>query len=271
MRTLFILLAILIVLLSIIWLGLNIKPKSFPSPSTSKWSANKIAIPDSLPSPVKRFYSQIYNAEMPIVKSAIISGQARMRIQGIPFPARFQFSHKAGKSYHHNIELTFFGLPVMKVNEYYLDGNATLELPFGTIENEPNVNQGANLALWGEAIWFPSIYLSDSRVRWESVDSNTAILKVPFEERQQQIIVRFDPKSGMPHLLEAMRYKEADDESKTLWIIETKNWKSINGHTVCSVVAITWFDDNDPWAVFNIEEITYNLNLDEGSGSQEND
>ncbi len=183
MRALLILLAILIGFFLIIWLGLSIKPKPFSSLAASKGSANKISIPDSLPSPVKKFYSQIYGSEMPIVESAIISGRAKMRIMGITFPARFRFLHKAGKSYHHNIELKFFGLPVMKVDEYYLDGNAKLELPFGTIENEPKVNQGANLALWGEAIWFPSIFLTDPRARWESVDNNTAILKVPFEEK----------------------------------------------------------------------------------------
>ena len=87
----------------------------------------------------------------------MITGRAEMRIAGITFPARYRFIHDAGKGYRHYIEATFFGLPLMKVNEHFLDGNARLELPFGVTEGEPKVNQGANLALWAESMWLPRI------------------------------------------------------------------------------------------------------------------
>ena len=37
-----------------------------------------------------------------------------------------------------------FGIPAMKVNEWYLDGHSRLELPFGVVENEPKVDMAAN-------------------------------------------------------------------------------------------------------------------------------
>jgi len=254
-------LTVLGALVIIIWGGLQINPRPFPSLPASQQLGSSIAVPDSLPAPVKSFYTALYVSNVPVITSAVIAGRAKMRINGITFPARFQFFHEAGKSYRHRIELTFWGFPVMKVNEYYNDGNATLKLPFGTIENEPKVDQGANLALWGEAIWFPSIFLSDQRMQWKSVDDETAILCVPFGEKQQQIVVRFDPDSGMPRYLEAMRYKQAEDTQKTLWIIETTNWTTVNNHTVCSTAAITWFDEEGPWTVFQVEDITYNTNI----------
>lgn len=262
MKLLLILLAAFIALVFLIWFGLQIKPRPFPPIVGQEHYTDNITVPDSLPSPVKRFYGQIYNSGVPLIESAIIAGRAKLRIKGITFPARFQFFHIAGQSYRHSIELTFWGFPVMKVNEYYTDGRATLNLPFGTIENEPKVNQGANLALWGEAIWYPAIYLSDLRAHWQAVDDEMAILNVPFKENRQQILVRFDPESGLPQFLEAMRYKEAVDKHKTLWIIETNDWKAVNGHAVCNRAAITWFDEGDPWAVFNVEEIAYNLDVE---------
>ena len=57
-----------------------------------------------------------------------------MRIMGITFPTRFRFTHIAGQSYRHYIETTIFGLPLMKVNEHYLDRVGRLELPFGMEE-----------------------------------------------------------------------------------------------------------------------------------------
>lgn len=262
MKFLFLVIGIAGLLIFILWLGLYIQPASFPPDGTSVISAGTIPLADSLPSPVKNFYSKVFGSEIPRIESAIISGRAKLRIMGISFPARFQFFHKAGKAYHNNIELTFFGFPIMKVREYYQHGAARLELPFGTVENEPNVDQGANLALWGEAIWYPSVFLSDPEVRWKPVDSETAMLEIPFREQRQQLLVRFDPDSGMPRLLEAMRYKEAASVKKTLWLIETRNWEFADNQATCSTAAITWFDEGDPWAVFNIEEVKYNLQVD---------
>lgn len=58
-----------------------------------------------------------------------------MRFKGITLPARLRFTHKAGESYRHYIEATFWGLPVLKVNEHFLKGKSRLALPFGVIED----------------------------------------------------------------------------------------------------------------------------------------
>jgi hypothetical protein len=44
------------------------------------------------------------------------------------------------------------GIPAITVNEHYLDGHSRLELPFGTVENEPKIDMAANLGLWAESI-----------------------------------------------------------------------------------------------------------------------
>ncbi len=45
----------------------------------------------------------------------------------------------AGHGYRHYIEATVFGYPVMKVNEYYFDGKARMELPEGRRRLEQEV------------------------------------------------------------------------------------------------------------------------------------
>ena len=67
---------------------------------------------------------------------------------GIAMPARFVFVHNAGKDYRHYFEVTWFGIPIMKVNERYIDGKSLFELPFATYDNDASTNQGANLAVW---------------------------------------------------------------------------------------------------------------------------
>lgn len=111
----------------------------------------------------------LFAGGLDIGKTPSFSDQLKFRLSvlfGVWLPARFVFVHQAGENYRHYIEATFFGLPFLEVNEGYLDGESFFESPMGgTSYDDANTNQGANLALWAEAGWFPSVWLTDSRVK----------------------------------------------------------------------------------------------------------
>ncbi len=80
-----------------------------------------------LPAPVTRFYQQVYGDEVPLIETAVISGRGWVRPVGnLTIPARFRFTHEAGQNYRHYMEATFFGLPILKINEHFLDGRMVL-------------------------------------------------------------------------------------------------------------------------------------------------
>jgi hypothetical protein len=264
MKTILIVISILAILFFLVWLGLRIKPAPFSSFPEETPPLETVTLPAGLPAPVERFYKTVYGDEIPVIETAVIKGRAVISPFGPKMPARFIFVHNVGKDYRHYIEATWFGLPFMRVNESYVDGNSHFELPIGTFDNDPGITQGAVLGLWAEASWFPSIWLTDERVHWEPVDEKTALLYVPFGEQEENFVMRFDPDTGLLDTMEAMRYRDPGSQArKVLWITKTLPGKNIEGTNLSTVGSATWLDMGKPWAVFTLEEVKYNVDVSE--------
>jgi hypothetical protein len=246
MKVALILLGLVITLLLFAWLGLKVKPAAFPPVSQPQPELSTLPLPAGLPAPVERYYRQRYGEKIPLISTAVITGRGWMRPFGFALPIRFRFTHKAGQDYRHYIEATFFGLPVLKVNEYYVGGKEVMAMPWGVAENNPKLDQGGNLGMWAESIeWLPAIFLTDPQVHWEPVDDLTAFLVVLFGKEQERFLVRFDPNTDKIKYWEVMRYQNGAGD-KILWI---------NG---------TWFVANQgsPWVSFDAEEVVYNVDVD---------
>jgi len=261
----FILAAVVIVaaLAGLVVLGLRVRPKSLAAYPAGTPPLDTVEIPANLPAPVARYARAAFGERIPVVRTAIVSGRGWLRFGGIKFPARWRFVYYAGEGYRHYIEATLFGQPVLKVNEYYLDGHSRLELPFGVVENEPKVDQAANLGLWAESLWLPSIWFTDPRVRWEPIDDNSARLVVPFGAEEDAFTVWFDPDSGLITRMETMRWRDAGDTEKILWRNEALAWMHANGVQVPAHGTVTWMDEGRPWFSLEAEEIIYNVEVDD--------
>jgi hypothetical protein len=205
----------------------------------------------------------VYGEEVPVIETVALQGRGVMKpMLNIPIPARFVFVHTAGKDYRHYFEATWFGIPLLKVNEGYIDGESFFESPMASNYDEPNANQAANLALWAEANWFPALWLTDGRVRWEPVDEYSALLYVPFGERQDSFIVRFNPRTNLIDLMEAMRYRDnRQGQPEILWIVQNEPGQPVPGTNVPSASSVMWLDQGKPWAHFDLEELIYNADV----------
>lgn len=260
---------VIVVLVALGWIGLQVKPAAFPAYPERAETFETVPLPEDLPAPVVRYYRAILGVEgdapvdVPVIDSAVITASAQIRLMGITFPSRARFTHIAGQGYRHYIESTIFGLPLLKVNERYLDGAGVMELPFGTIEGEPQVDSSANLGLWGESIWLPNIFVTDDRVRWEAIDDTHARLFVPFEDTEDVFTVTFDPETGLLAEMEAMRWKGADSEGKTRWILQPYGWVEFNGMLVPSPAGVVWEDEGTPWLVMDLTDVAFNGDVSE--------
>jgi hypothetical protein len=134
----------------------------------------------------------------------------------------------------------------------------------GNIYDDPSTNQAANLAVWAEAAWFPSIWVTDPRVRWEAVDENTALMYVPFEGKEENFVIRFNSETGLLDSMEAMRFRDSGPQAKKiLWITRNVEGKKIEGTELDAIGTATWLDQGKPWASFTLEEVKYNVDVSE--------
>jgi hypothetical protein len=254
---------IVIVSLTVIgWIGLLIPAPRFRTTQPGLSDSEALPIPDDLPAPVTRYARVAFGESIPRVESAIIVGRADMTFNGLTFPGRFKFYHDLGRAYYHELQLTWFRLPILTVHERYKDGNAIMDVPGDRVEDVAEINAAANQALWGEAIWMPSLWFTDPRVRWEAIDAHSARLIVPDAEDAEHFTVHFDPETGLITEMTAMRYQNPGDTERVLWINRPIVWDRVNGVQI-PVVAETQWADNAPWAVWRVDEIQINVDVSE--------
>jgi hypothetical protein len=250
----------LVALAGLGWAGLQVTPANFPTPTAPTQNRGTVAVPPDLPAPVRRYFAVAFNNQVPRVDSLITWGRARANF-GIWMPLRFQLYHRPGQAFQRKMEVTWFGLPVLKALDQYLDGKG-MTGPVNQLATGPKVDQGANLILWAEATFYPSLLLTDPRIRWEAIDEHSARLLLPFGETQEEMIFYFDPATGLVSRTWAMRYQNNAGE-KEPWFAEIQSWQTIDGMQIPARVAVTWEKAGSPWSYWDFEGVRWNVAIDD--------
>ncbi|MCL4562303.1 MAG: hypothetical protein M1281_17035 [Chloroflexi bacterium] len=240
--------------------GFRVQPTPFPNYNGRTGPVKTVPIPDDLPTPVERLMHATYGDQVPVYTSAVISGRGTVRFMGITLPARLRFIHIPEQGYRHYIEATFYNIPLIKVNEQYLNGRSRFALPFGVVENEPTQDSAANQGLWAEMVAYPAIYATDARLQWEALDDNTAILHIPYDGEEQDLTMHFDPQSAAINRVETMRYRDAKS-GKIRWWGDMSEAGGQNGQPAQQHWEITWEDEGTPWLIANIEDMLFNADV----------
>lgn len=249
----------------VLWAGFQVRPRAWSPMEGEPQATTTVPVPADLPAPVDRYYRLVYGAEVPVVHSVVVTGRGCIKPAGpVWWPVRYRFTHDAGKGYRHYIEATWFGIPVLRVNERYVDGESLMELPWTTDEG-PKVEQAANIGMWAELFSAaPSVLVTDPRVRWNVIDDTAAELIVPLGDDGQtdRLVVRFDPATGLPTQMEAMRYRDSSSAEKIGWTARNE-WDGASRELGWGAVGTAiWADMSEPWARFEPEVTQINLDVD---------
>ncbi len=256
--------SIAVVLLSIGWVGFQVEPDSFPPHPDRTKDAGAVELPSNLPEPVRRYFEAAMGTHVPKIESAVVWGKAKLRINGIWMPVRFKTYYLPGRAFYRYMEVTWFGRPILKGHDTYINGEGAMKIEgvLNMRETGEKIDQGQNLALWGEAVFTPSVFVTDKRASWESVDKDTTRLVVPFGEKTDSLLFEFDAKTHLITQISALRYKGQGDD-KTPWLIEITEWKRFHSFKIPARFSVTWEDEGSPWSYWTVEGVEYNVDTTE--------
>jgi hypothetical protein len=238
-------------------LGLRVPPRAHRPPAAVA-DYGRIKWAETLPRPVYRHFHRAYGNDAPVIQSAVWLGRARFR-RGAWLWMRFAAYHDVGRAFWRDMEVTWFGLPIIRGKDSYVAGQGVMNIN-GQISRGPEIDQGAFLSLWSEAALFPSATIGRAGPEWQPVNETTARLSLPLGQEPEVATLTFDPTTGFLRHFSAERYKRPGGP-KVPWRVEYLGWRPFGAALFPSQVKVTWADEGRPWFVATIDDVALNAEL----------
>jgi len=143
----------------------------------------------------------------------------------------------------------------------YVDGHGLMQVG-PSVAVGPTYDDGALIAMWGEALVFPGAWLARRDVRWEAVDGHTARLVVVGEHGDVPLRVAFDSSVGFPVSCEANRHKGTGPRVR--WVGRWSRWRPTRAGVLApSRMDVQWGDETRPWLELQVTSIDLNGHVDD--------
>lgn len=125
----------------------------------------------------------------------------------------------------------------------------------------PEIDQGGMLRLLGEMVWFPTSFLDDRFVTWESVDDDDRAARALLSHKGKEVSATFHfRRDGLPRMVTAQRYRAAEGKPVlTPWSGRFDDYRLVDGLMIPLAVEARWHLDAGDWpyARFKVERIEY--------------
>jgi hypothetical protein len=243
-------------------LGFRVRPVRV-GPVAPGPPAGTVETPDDLPAPVARYHRALGfdGWRVPAVDTFVLWGRAWMRPAPLlRLPVRFWSAHRVGWNGRQRLAVTWYGIPVLRAVDDYVDGHGRMRVGRRSVTG-PEIDQGENLFLWAELLLVPSAMVSRPGVRWQAVDADSALLRVPFGGGSDRLMVRFDPDTGLLSECRALRYR-TPGRPKVRWHIWYERWTHGPAGRYPGRICVRWADQPRPWFVLDVDGMATNVPVD---------
>lgn len=215
-----------------------------------------------LPAAVARFRALAAEGAPQVVETIAIETTAWMRRPWMPrIPLEIRMAHRLGYEFVHDIRIGRGALSFRFGLDAYVGSHGLMKVG-PSAQTGIEFDQGALIALWGEALCFPAAWELREDLRWEAVDEGTARLLVTGPEGEIPITVGFDPRSGCPAYCSADRYKAKGP--KVGWTGRFGDWRRFDGGVLApGRFEVQWADEPDPWIEIRTTSVSVNAPVDD--------
>jgi hypothetical protein len=170
-------------------------------------------------------------------------------------------AHRLGEAFVHDIRIGRGWWSVAFGLDAFVDGHGLMRVG-RSVQSGARFDQGALIAMWGEALVVPDAWLDLASVIWEVIDQHSARLIVPGPEGDIPITVTFDEATGLPSECSADRYK--GDGPLTPWLGLWSDWcVAEDGLLAPRRLLVRWSDEPQPWLDINVASITVNAPVED--------
>jgi hypothetical protein len=222
-----------------------------------------VGLSRDLPEPVARYHRALGfdGYHVPAVDTFVLWGRARMRLVPLlRLPVRFWSAHRVGWNARQRLAVTWYGLPVLRAVDDYVDGRGRMRIGRRSVTG-PEIDQGENLFLWAELLLVPAALAARPQARWQSIDAESAMLRVPFDRASDRLMVRFDPDTGLLTECRALRYRTPGGP-KVGWYVWYERWTHGPGGWYPARISVRWADQPRPWFVLDVDGMAVNVPID---------
>lgn len=191
---------------------------------------------ESLPPPVRR-YLEVTRAEgKPVPKFAIVQQRGGLRTAAdkpwMPFESEQVYSiHPTGFLWFARARVAP-GVHMLARDKFVeLRGNMLITLE-GLITLAdgvgPQMDQGAALRFWGEALAFPE-WVRSPYLRWEPMTDTQARVRIEQGELKLDAVIDYN-EQGLPVAMHAQRYRDVNGTGVlTPWTGHSREWRELDG------------------------------------------
>lgn len=249
-------------LAAVIVIGFRVRPTRMRHGAAGP-PGGTVELSRDLPSPVVRYHKALgYDGwHVPAVDTFALWGRAWMRPAPLlRLPVRFWSEHRVGWNGRQRLAVTWFGLPVLRAVDDYVDGHGRMRIGRRSVTG-PEIDQGENLFLWAELLLVPAVLAARPQVRWQSIDADSALLRVPFGRGGDRLMVRFDPDTGLLSECRALRYRTPGGP-KVGWYVWYERWSHGPNGMYPARISVRWADQSRPWFVLDVDGIATNVSID---------
>ncbi|WP_375765874.1 hypothetical protein NR798_29780 [Archangium gephyra] len=191
---------------------------------------------ESLPPPVRRYLQVTRAGDKPLPRFAIVQQRGGLRTAAdkpwMPFEAEQVYSleppgflwfarAKVAPGVHMLARDKFVGLR----GNMLITLGGLITLADGT---GPQMDQGAALRFWGEALAFPELVRSPS-LHWEAMNETQARVRIEQGELKLEAVIDYN-EQGLPIAMHAQRYRDVNGTGVlTAWTGYSREWRELDG------------------------------------------